>query len=106
MSFAAGNITYAGDRKNSSPLLSLLANNLPSSANANPTGRMHVPGQVVRFAAWTKNEYPCWEARGAIGLWLLKGTLSTVVLIIQSPITCNRRNELTERRRTLWVDFG
>jgi hypothetical protein len=50
-----------------SPLESLLTNNRPFFENASPTGRIHVPGQVVKFAAWTRNEYPSVEDVDAVG---------------------------------------
>jgi hypothetical protein len=50
-----------------SPLESLVTNNFPVLENASPTGRMQVPGHDVKFAAWTRNEYPSVDELEATG---------------------------------------
>ena len=53
-----------------------MTNNLsPAFENATPTGRMHVPGQEVMFAAWMRKEYPVLLKRFAVGSLLENGTL-------------------------------
>lgn len=99
---------YAWTKRRTSPLESLLTNSRPSRANASPTGRMHVPGQLVRFAACTSVSYPAPDDGGAAGSVSPNGTLSRghAMSVREKRESERRGGDRTGRRSSPWAARG